>query len=78
MAISGARGSILNLTQMVACIGQQSVRGERISRGYNGRALPHFKKGDLSAEAKGFVKSNYKKGLSPTEFFSMRLVGERV
>ncbi|BDC36252.1 MAG: DNA-directed RNA polymerase subunit A' [Candidatus Methanoliparum thermophilum] len=69
MAISGARGSILNLTQMVACIGQQSVRGERISRGYNGRALPHFKKGDLSAEAKGFVKSNYKKGLSPTEFF---------
>lgn len=69
MAVSGARGSILNLTQMVACMGQQSVRGERISRGYDGRALPHFKKGDLSAEAKGFVKSNYKKGLSPTEFF---------
>lgn len=45
------------------------MRGERISRGYDGRALPHFKKGDLSAEAKGFVKSNYKKGLSPTEFF---------
>jgi len=69
MAASGARGSILNLTQMVACIGQQSVRGERISRGYNGRALPHFKKDDLSAEARGFVKSSYKKGLSPTEFF---------
>jgi DNA-directed RNA polymerase subunit A' len=50
-------------------MGQQSVRGERISRGYDGRALPHFKKGDLNAEAKGFVTSNYKKGLSPTEFF---------
>ncbi|MCJ7742445.1 MAG: DNA-directed RNA polymerase subunit A', partial [Methanoregula sp.] len=29
MAVSGARGSMLNLTQMAGCIGQQSVRGER-------------------------------------------------
>ncbi|MFY9981310.1 MAG: DNA-directed RNA polymerase subunit A', partial [Methanoregula sp.] len=27
MAVSGARGSMLNLTQMAGCIGQQSVRG---------------------------------------------------
>jgi DNA-directed RNA polymerase subunit A' len=26
MAVSGARGSMLNLTQMAACVGQQSVR----------------------------------------------------
>lgn len=69
MAVSGARGSMLNLTQMSACVGQQSVRGERISRGYEDRTLPHFKKGDIGAEARGFVKSSYKKGLSPTEFF---------
>ncbi len=69
MAISGARGSLLNLTQMAACVGQQSVRGERIKRGYSGRTLPHFKKGDIGAKAKGFVKSSYKSGLSPTEFF---------
>ena len=30
MAVSGARGCMLNLTQMAACVGQQSVRGERI------------------------------------------------
>ncbi len=69
MAISGARGSMLNLTQMAACVGQQSVRGERIQRGYAERTLPHFYKGDLGADAHGFVKSSYKKGLSPIEFF---------
>ncbi len=71
MAVSGARGSMLNLTQMAACIGQQSVRGERISRGYTytNRTLSHFKPGDLGAEARGFVRSSYKKGLSPVEFF---------
>ncbi len=71
MAVSGARGSMLNLTQMAACIGQQSVRGERIGRGYTytNRTLPHFKPGDLGAKARGFVRSSYKEGLSPIEFF---------
>jgi DNA-directed RNA polymerase subunit A' len=69
MARSGARGSMLNLSQMAGCIGQQAVRGERLSRGYWNRTLPHFKKGDLGAEAKGFVKNSYKSGLTPTEFF---------
>jgi DNA-directed RNA polymerase subunit A' len=69
MAISGARGSLLNLTQMAACIGQQAVRGERIRRGYVGRTLPHFKRGDIGARAKGFVRASYKKGLDPLEYF---------
>jgi DNA-directed RNA polymerase subunit A' len=69
MAKSGARGSILNLTQMAACVGQQSVRGERIKRGYQGRTLPHFKPDDRSANAHGFVRSSFKDGLSPTEYF---------
>ncbi|MEM5824081.1 MAG: DNA-directed RNA polymerase subunit A', partial [Archaeoglobaceae archaeon] len=71
MAVSGARGSMLNLTQMAACVGQQSVRGERITRGYayTHRTTSHFKPMDLSARAKGFVRSSYKSGLSPIEFF---------
>ncbi|MBN1432945.1 MAG: DNA-directed RNA polymerase subunit A' [Methanomicrobiaceae archaeon] len=69
MAVSGARGSMLNLTQMAGCIGQQAVRGERITRGYEGRTLPHFKKGDRGAQAHGFVRNSYKSGLTPTEFF---------
>ncbi len=69
MAVTGARGNILNITQMAACLGQQSVRGRRIFRGYRGRVLPHFEKGSLDARSHGFVRSSYKKGLSPTEFF---------
>ena len=69
MARSGARGSILNLTQMAACVGQQAVRGERIRRGYADRTLPHFEPGDLGSDAHGFVKASYKSGLNPTEYF---------
>ncbi|HRR88343.1 MAG TPA: DNA-directed RNA polymerase subunit A', partial [Methanoculleus sp.] len=69
MAVSGARGSMLNLTQMAGCLGQQSVRGERIMRGYEDRTLPHFRRGDRGAEAHGFIINSYKSGLSPTEFF---------
>ncbi|MHA1836281.1 MAG: DNA-directed RNA polymerase subunit A', partial [Candidatus Odinarchaeia archaeon] len=69
MTKAGARGNPLNLAQMSACVGQQAVRGERIQRGYRGRTLSHFKKGDLGPEARGFVSSNYRDGLSPIEFF---------
>ena len=69
MAKTGARGSMLNLSQMAGIVGQQTVRGERLERGYWNRTLPHFRKGDLGAFAKGFVTHSYKAGLSPTEFF---------
>ncbi|MDE1858129.1 MAG: DNA-directed RNA polymerase subunit A' [Thaumarchaeota archaeon] len=69
MARTGARGSSLNVGQMTAALGQQSVRGKRISHGLKGRALSHFSWDDPSPTAKGFVRSNYRDGLSPTEFF---------
>jgi len=69
MAQSGARGSMLNLTQMAGCVGQQAVRGERINRGYEDRTLSHFEPGDLSADAHGFVENSYTGGLTPKEFF---------
>ncbi|QPV63703.1 DNA-directed RNA polymerase subunit A' [Halosimplex litoreum] len=69
MADSGARGSMLNLTQMAGCVGQQAVRGERINRGYEDRTLSHYKPNDLSAEAHGFVEHSYRSGLEPREFF---------
>jgi DNA-directed RNA polymerase subunit A' len=69
MARTGARGSTLNLGQMTAALGQQSVRGKRIEKGYQDRALPHFQPGDPSPDARGFVRSNYRDGLNPIEFF---------
>jgi DNA-directed RNA polymerase subunit A' len=69
MTRTGARGSSLNIGQMSACVGQQAVRGKRIMRGYLGRALPHFKTGDPSPKARGFVYSSYRSGLDSIEFF---------
>lgn len=69
MARTGARGNILNLTQMAAALGQQSVRGERIYRGYRNRSLPHFKPNDIGPEARGFIRNSFRVGLSPVEVF---------
>ena len=69
MASTGARGSTLNIGQMTAALGQQSIRGRRITKGYRDRSLPHFKRNDANPDSKGFVKSNYRDGLSPLEFF---------
>jgi len=69
MTKTGARGSMLNIAQMVASVGQQSIRGQRIRRGYRGRALSFFDRGDAGAEARGFVYASYQEGLTPVEFF---------
>ncbi|MFQ5870619.1 MAG: DNA-directed RNA polymerase subunit A' [Candidatus Geothermarchaeales archaeon] len=69
MTISGARGSSLNVAQLSAVLGQQSIRGERIKRGFDGRTLTVFEPGDMGASAEGFVFNSFMSGLTPTEFF---------
>jgi DNA-directed RNA polymerase subunit A' len=69
MAKSGSRGSLVNIVQTSALIGQEFIMGERMDIGYYKRTFPHFKRDDISLEAKGFVSSGFKDGLSPFEFF---------
>ncbi len=70
MAKTGARGSLINLVQISGVLGQQTIRGERIKRGYRLRTLPHFEFSDIiGPEAGGFVKGNFKGGLGPVEYF---------
>jgi DNA-directed RNA polymerase subunit A' len=69
MAKTGARGSIINIVQMVAVLGQQTIRGERIRRGFRTRTLPHFPADDIGPHAGGFVQGAFKFGLSPIEYF---------
>ncbi len=75
MAISGARGTPLNLAQMAGCVGQQALRGKRIETGYAGRTLSCFQRNDLTPEARGFIKNSFKAGLKPAEFFFQSIVG---
>jgi DNA-directed RNA polymerase subunit A' len=75
MVKSGARGNNLQMAQMAALVGQQALRGQRIHVGFRNRTLAHFKQGDLSPEAHGFIRSSYKKGLTPIEFFYGSITG---
>jgi DNA-directed RNA polymerase III subunit RPC1 len=34
MAVSGSKGSNINLCQMIACVGQQVVNGSRMPNGF--------------------------------------------
>lgn len=65
----GSKGSILNIAQIMGCVGQQNVAGQRIDLGYTKRVLPHFERNDITPEAKGFVENSYEKGLEPYEFY---------
>ena len=75
MASSGSKGSTINISQMTALVGQQSVEGKRIPFGFKYRTLPHFTKDDYSPESRGFVENSYLRGLTPTEFFFHAMAG---
>jgi DNA-directed RNA polymerase II subunit RPB1 len=75
MARSGSKGSTINISQMTALVGQQSVEGKRIPFGFKYRSLPHFTKDDYSPESRGFVENSYLRGLTPTEFFFHAMAG---
>lgn len=75
MITPGAAGSMLNITQIACCVGQQSLWSKRISFGYNDRTLSFFKKNDLSPKARGFIKSSFFKGLEPSEYFFGAITG---
>ena len=66
---SGSKGTAINITQMISCLGQQNVDGKRIPYGFDNRTLPHYSKYDDSPNARGFVENSYISGLSAPELF---------
>uniref|UniRef100_A0A6C0AXJ7 DNA-directed RNA polymerase n=1 Tax=viral metagenome TaxID=1070528 RepID=A0A6C0AXJ7_9ZZZZ len=77
MVNAGSKGSDINISQMICCLGQQNVSGKRIPYGFENRTLPHFSKFDDSPTARGFVENSYIKGLTPEELF-FHAMGGRV
>ncbi len=76
MAISGARGKLLNMGLISGLVGQQAISGSRPRRGYySRRTFPHFPEGDIGTKSKGFVSSSYSRGLDPFEFFWVSAAG---
>ena len=69
LVLSGSKGTDLNISQMISCLGQQAIEGKRISYGFDSRTLPHFNKFDDGPLARGFIESSFISGLSPEELF---------
>lgn len=77
MVNAGSKGSDLNISQMIATLGQQNVDGKRIPYGFENRTLPHYSKFDDSPRARGFVENSFISGLTPDELF-FHAMGGRV
>ena len=69
MVNAGSKGSDLNISQMISCLGQQNIDNKRIPYGFENRTLPHFTKFDDSPSARGFVENSFISGLTPAELF---------
>jgi DNA-directed RNA polymerase III subunit RPC1 len=75
MAMCGSKGSLINVSQMVACVGQQAIRGARVPDGFGDRSLPYFDHREKTPLAKGFVENSFYSGLTATEFFFHTMAG---
>ncbi|KAF0989788.1 hypothetical protein HZS_3789, partial [Henneguya salminicola] len=75
MALCGSKGSFINISQMIACVGQQAINGKRTPNGFENRSLPRFKRFSKTPEAKGFVRNSFFLGLTPTEFYFHTMAG---
>ena len=68
-------GSVINVSQMVACVGQQIIAGHRVPDGFQDRSLPHFPKKSKEPPSKGFVRNSFYSGLRATEFLFHAISG---
>ncbi|CDK28947.1 unnamed protein product [Kuraishia capsulata CBS 1993] len=75
MAKCGSKGSTLNVSQMVAVVGQQIISGHRVPDGFQDRSLPHFLKNSKTPQSKGFVRNSFFSGLNPPEFLFHAISG---
>lgn len=75
MATCGSKGSVINVAQMVALVGQQIIGGKRVANGFDDRTLPHFEKKNRMPAAKGFVRNSFFSGLAPYEFLFHAISG---
>ena len=75
MVQTGAKGGIVNQTQISALLGQQQLEGRRVPRMQNGKTLPCFMPFDPNPRASGYVSDRFITGLRPQDFFFHCMAG---
>lgn len=75
MTMTGAKGSLVNFSQISSLLGQQELEGRRVPRMASGKTLPCFQPWDLSARSGGFIGDRFLSGLKPQEYYFHCMAG---
>ena len=75
MVTTGAKGSIVNQSQVSCALGQQALEGRRVPRLASGRTLPSFAPYDVNPRADGFVMDRFLTGVRPQEYYFHCMAG---
>jgi len=65
----GAKGKVFNIQQIRGRLGQQFKKGERLPLSCGRRIIPAYDEDDADIRARGYIKSNFMRGLTPEEHF---------
>ncbi|KAI3404092.2 RPA190 [Candida oxycetoniae] len=75
MALSGAKGSNVNVSQIMCLLGQQALEGRRVPVMVSGKTLPSFKSFETDARAGGYIKQRFYSGIRPQEYYFHCMAG---
>eukprot|EP01027_Heterolobosea_sp_BB2_P016853 GEZU01023929.1.p1 GENE.GEZU01023929.1~~GEZU01023929.1.p1 ORF type:complete len:876 (-),score=350.88 GEZU01023929.1:33-2660(-) len=75
MTVSGAKGGLVNFSQISCLLGQQEFEGRRAKPTPSGKTLPSFSRFDESARAGGYVTGRFLTGIKPQEYFFHCMAG---
>lgn len=75
MTATGAKGGLVNMTQISSLLGQQELEGKRVPRMISGKTLPCFPPWDISSRAGGFISDRFLTGLRPQEYYFHCMAG---
>lgn len=69
LVVSGSKGSMSNVYNMISSIGQKLINGERIRQkfGYK-RTLAYYPRFDTSPESRGYISNSYINGMNSAEY----------
>jgi DNA-directed RNA polymerase subunit A' len=75
--LAGAKGSMLNISNLSGVYGQVFVRSGRPKKGFTNRLIALHEKGDNGPLAGGYISSNFIHGMNPKEYFMHSMGGRQ-
>ncbi|CAK4067593.1 unnamed protein product [Aphanomyces euteiches] len=75
MVLTGAKGSMVNHSQISCGLGQQALEGRRVPVLVSGKSLPSFEAFDPNPRAGGYITDRFLTGLRPQEYYHHCMAG---